>query len=225
MGWLRAKIRNHFGFSKRETNGTLVLIFLMVAALAIPAFLQFQPLSPEEVEQLNQQLQVLQSKPKPSLRKKSTKISVTKEPKKAFISRKRLDINQATKADLMTIKGIGPTFAKRILKYRKLLGGYISPQQYHEVYGLSEGVLKRIKNRSYIHPEFKPTTIPINSASYKTMIRHPYLSPPQVKNIMAYRNQHGHFISLTDVEKLALLNQKDLSRLSPYLDYSFCTKR
>ena len=58
-------------------------------------------------------------------------LSESQKPKELF-----LNLNQADSLALIEIKGIGPVFAKRIIEYRELLGGYYDKHQLLEVYGL-----------------------------------------------------------------------------------------
>lgn len=48
----------------------------------------------------------------------------------------QVELNSTDSIELIKIKGIGPVFASRIMKYRDLLGGYVSISQLQEVYGI-----------------------------------------------------------------------------------------
>ncbi|MCU0417802.1 MAG: helix-hairpin-helix domain-containing protein [Cytophagaceae bacterium] len=50
----------------------------------------------------------------------------------------KIDINQADSAAWVQLPGIGPVLSSRIVKYKKLLRGYVSVKQLKEVYGMSE---------------------------------------------------------------------------------------
>ena len=49
-----------------------------------------------------------------------------------------LELNSADSIQLLDIRGIGPVFASRIIRYRNLLGGYYVVTQLKEVYGMRE---------------------------------------------------------------------------------------
>src|SRR5665648_1161064 len=46
-----------------------------------------------------------------------------------------IDINSCDSATLVTLSGIGPVLSARIIKYRRLLGGFATTEQLKEVYG------------------------------------------------------------------------------------------
>jgi DNA uptake protein ComE-like DNA-binding protein len=65
-----------------------------------------------------------------------------------------LDINQATKEDLIKIFGIGPALSDRILKQKEILGGFVSMKQMGDIWGLSPEVIFSLNEH------FKVATLP-----------------------------------------------------------------
>ena len=57
----------------------------------------------------------------------------------------KLDINDATMEQLMTVKGIGETYAQRIISYRAEIGGLYTMEQLLDVKGIGEKRLESIK--------------------------------------------------------------------------------
>lgn len=64
--------------------------------------------------------------------------------KKAEKRNSIVDIATADSASLLSIRGIGPVFASRIIKYRDKLGGFYSVEQLLEVWGMKDSLLKII---------------------------------------------------------------------------------
>ena len=58
----------------------------------------------------------------------------------------KIEINNATREELMKIKGIGPVTAERILKYRKKSGKIKSLQELTNVKGIGSKTVEKIKN-------------------------------------------------------------------------------
>jgi len=61
-----------------------------------------------------------------------------------------IELNAADTTELKKLKGIGSYYAKLIIKYRNLLGGFHSIEQLLEVYTFKEETFEKIKNQIYI---------------------------------------------------------------------------
>lgn len=59
-----------------------------------------------------------------------------------------VDINTADKETLMTLNGIGESFAERIIDYREENGGFRSVQELTNIRGIGQGLLE--KNRDIL---------------------------------------------------------------------------
>lgn len=144
---------------------------------------------------------------------------VAKEPVslvKSETKSQSIDINKASIDELKKISGIGNFYATQIVKYRDKLGGYRSKDQLLEVYKMRKETVAElgdifIYNQGLIK-------IPINTATFKQLLSHPYLDYNQVKAIVNFREQHGAFSQLSDIENIHIFKGKDISRLLPYLD-------
>ena len=148
---------------------------------------------------------------KPKFEKKEfTTLTKPKEKPQKF------NLNEADTIQLEKIYGIGPALAKRIVKYRDKLGGFVSQEQLKEVYGLDTAVVKKIQAASYL-PDF-PTVkkINLNTADEKILAAHPYFGRKIASAIVAYRFQHGNFKSVDDLSRIPLIDKNNLGRLFPY---------
>lgn len=58
----------------------------------------------------------------------------------------RIDINQASAEELMTLPGIGKAKADSIISYRKQCGGFSSIEEIMQVEGIKEGLFNRMKD-------------------------------------------------------------------------------
>ena len=54
------------------------------------------------------------------------------------LNSEKIDLNTATKEQLMTVPGIGETYALRILEYREEVGGFWNINQLREVKGVGD---------------------------------------------------------------------------------------
>ena len=140
--------------------------------------------------------------------------------KKAFVKRvfQVVDINTADSAGLDEIKGIGGTFAVRILKYRERLGGFHHKEQLMEVYGLDSTKYQEIKDQISIS-SVALKVVNVNTAVFDDLKRNPYLSYKQINAIIQYRKQHGNYAGLSDLSKVLILNQGIIDKIAPYISF------
>ena len=136
------------------------------------------------------------------------------EYKKKYTS---FDLNLADTSQLQSLYGIGPKLAGRIIAYRQKLGGFVTPGQVSEVYGLDSAVVHLLKSRSFIDADFRPQQLNINSAEEREMARHPYIRPKMAKIIAAYRFQHGTFKEIDDLLHIEIMDSSRLDKLRPYV--------
>ncbi|QJW90432.1 helix-hairpin-helix domain-containing protein [Spirosoma taeanense] len=127
------------------------------------------------------------------------------------------DINTADTAQLIALKGIGSALAKRIVKFRDVLGGFISTEQFREVYGLDS--LAREELQKYGRIGSAPRRIPINTASAEDLDRHPFLSRRQAEIIVRYREQHGAYTSAESLKPIRILDAVTIGKIAPYLEF------
>ncbi len=63
--------------------------------------------------------------------------------------------------------------------------------------------------------------LPVNSCSFRELLRHPYLEYEDVKALVYYIDMEGRIGSLEDIRVNCLLADSTLDRIAPYLDYSY----
>jgi competence protein ComEA len=127
-----------------------------------------------------------------------------------------VELNSADSTQLETIRGIGPAFALRILKYRQRLGGFHSKEQLREIYGLDSAMFETLKDQVWVEGN-SIQKINVNTALFDDLKRSPYLSYKQINAIIQYRKQHGIYHSPEDLKKIAILNEEILRKIAPYL--------
>jgi competence protein ComEA len=130
----------------------------------------------------------------------------------------QVNLNRADSSDLLPLPGIGPVFAARIIKYRELLGGYVSLDQLREVYGLSAETVEMLKGRVLIEPSLV-RKINLNRITFRELLRHPYIQMEEVKRLMAYRDRTGSIESPEVITTNGLLADSTLRKIGPYLDW------
>ncbi|MEN8202221.1 MAG: helix-hairpin-helix domain-containing protein [Bacteroidota bacterium] len=128
-----------------------------------------------------------------------------------------ININRADSAQLLPLPGIGPVFAGRIIKYRNLLGGFVMVEQLSEVYGMKPETLDLISDRIVIDTSVV-RKIRIDSASFRDLLRHPYLDLDEVKTLVEYRDFKKDITSLGELRENHILEDSTLERIGPYFE-------
>ena len=137
-------------------------------------------------------------------------------PKKEAL--KVLDINQATKEDLMKISGIGDAISDRILLQKDSYGGFVSMDQMNDVWGLSPEVLASLNKYFKISSLPKIKKININNASIKELGQFPYFKYPISKNIVTYRSMNGD-LKIEDLANIKAFPVDKIKIIALYLEF------
>lgn len=127
-----------------------------------------------------------------------------------------IELNRADSADLVQLRGIGPVFATRIIKYRDLLGGFYSKSQLLEVYNFPAEILPGIEEH-ITTDTLLLKKVRINFAEFDELLRHPYLNKQQVQAILAYREKNGAFGNVAQIQQVPLLDHKTFMLIRPYI--------
>jgi DNA uptake protein ComE-like DNA-binding protein len=129
-----------------------------------------------------------------------------------------VEINSADSAALVSIRGIGPFFAKKMIKMRQRLGGFSSAGQLTECNILPDSVFQKISPFITVD-DSKMEKIPLNQASYKTLIQHPYFDENLVKVILNYRENHGPFTSPHQLKNIKILNKEKYEKIIKHFSF------
>ena len=125
-----------------------------------------------------------------------------------------LVLNTADSAALVTVPGIGPYFARKVIWYGERLGGYVSVDQLDEIEGFP------LDAKDYFVVENAcPEKLNINQLPLAALKRHPYINYFQAKAILDYRRLHGPIHSLDDLRLSKDFSPEAIARLTPYVEY------
>ena len=130
-----------------------------------------------------------------------------------------LDINHATKEDLIKIYGIGPALSDRILKQKELFGGFVSMKQMDDIWGLSPEVIENLNKYFRVTALPRIKKIDINNASIKELMLFPYFKYALAKSIVTYRSMNGDFKNSEDLTKINDFPIEKIDIISLYLEF------
>jgi competence protein ComEA len=283
----------YFNFSKREYNGLLVMIFILLAITIIPFF--FEDLLPENADPLSDSIAIRKLElvemelnnerhsrkpPRPvqlfsfdpnhtsaadwrrlglSPKQAAVLIRYTtkggrfrrkEDLKKMFVVSEKMyqrwslyirispsdssgfqrhtpqlfvkpkpvlvALNTADTIELDAVKGIGPAFARRIVKYREYLGGFYSKEQLKEIYQMDSIRYNEIKEQLVLD-KVALRMIYINRIEAGDLKYHPYLRYKQINAIIQFRKQHGNYSNIAELKKVVLLSAETVEKIAPYI--------
>jgi competence ComEA-like helix-hairpin-helix protein len=128
----------------------------------------------------------------------------------------KLEINTASIEDLENLKGIGPFFAKQIIKYRDRLGGFSSKEQILEVWKMTVETYDNLVPQIEIDKS-KIRKLKINDVTPEELKNHPYLNWSQVNSIIKMRAQRTNFNNINEIQESKLIDAETFEKLIPYL--------
>jgi hypothetical protein len=129
-----------------------------------------------------------------------------------------IELNRADSLDLLPLPGIGPVFASRIIKYRNLLGGFVSHDQLKEVYGLPPETVEMLRRRTKIDTSVV-RRIFLDSATFRELLRHPYFQLEMVRDLMEFRDLMGPIGSTESLKINNIVPDSVLVKIIPYLQW------
>ena len=129
-----------------------------------------------------------------------------------------VELNEADSSTLVTLYGIGPFYAQRIIEYRKRLGGFHSPEQLMEIPGIDStrygGVAKRVTADPLKIRRFR-----LDSAGKHFLINHPYIGAYAARGIILMREKMGkEFCTLENLVRERVISKEKADSLWPYVE-------
>lgn len=199
-------LKDYFYFTKDERRGVTALLVVIAVLFGVRIYLQWTVDSG--------QLTVNNCTSNSQLSTHDSPIGrITDSPKyKPYTKRTEKDVmvelNSADTLQLQELRGIGPGFARRIVKYREKLGGYYAKEQLMEVYGFTDSLYKQVSPHVTVDAS-KIQKLNINELGIAELKRHPYISFFEAKAIVEYRNslKSGRIESLDELAKLPDLKE------------------
>lgn len=207
-------LKEWFGYNRRERRATLMLTVIGLLVFS------FRFIVPEQAEEPSFTLIVTEAPimlPDSihPLTVRSGQASVHTQQKRKLI----IELNLCDSAELVKLPGIGPVLSARIVKFRAILGGFADKRQLLEVYGLPQDTYDIISSMVTVDTTLLKK-IEINSCEYRDLVRHPYLSPEDVKSLLYYREQMGSIENWGIIKENNLLTGEKTDLLRHYLSYN-----
>lgn len=154
--------------------------------------------------------------------KKSKSNSFTNGSYKDFSKKEKIeviDINKATKEDLMKIYGIGEAISDRILKQKEIFGNFVSMEQMQDIWGLSPEVIEELNKYFKISGTLTTNKIDINTISSRELTKFPYFKFAIAKEIVTYRSMNNGIKNIDDLTKIKGFPVDKIQIIALYLKF------
>lgn len=131
-----------------------------------------------------------------------------------------VNLNTADSTELVKVSGIGPSTARNIVKYRRLIYFFHSLDQLSEVWGIRPENQERMMPQLNLHGSTQHFPhIEVNVQDVNGLAQHKYLGFKEARLIVAYREQHGPYTSTKDLEQIHAIDKSLWIRLAPYIRF------
>lgn len=181
-------VKEYFSFTSGERRGIFVLFVIILLSIGIRISLPYFLANRAVVQNPNKNR--VKTEANDSSHKKYTEKSekVSNKGNKLPNTLRTVSINSCDTSTLETLPGIGPVLSRRIIKYRELLGGYYTKDQMLEVFGMTDENYNRFVKHITIDT-LKIRKLNLNTATFKEINAHPYISYEQTKAIFKLRSK------------------------------------
>jgi competence protein ComEA len=129
-----------------------------------------------------------------------------------------IDLNNCDSAALVSLPGIGPVLAARIIKYRHLLGGFASVEQLKEVYGIKPETYDIIESRVTADSSVVEK-INVNRADFREFSKLPYFEKYEITAVLKYRQLQGKITGIAELVENKIITQEKAEKVLPYLKF------
>ena len=130
-----------------------------------------------------------------------------------------ININDASKDDLMKIYGIGDAISDRILKQKEVFGSFASMDQMQDIWGLSPEVIIQLNSNFKVSGTSAINKIDINNISTKELTKFPYFKYALAKEIVTYRSMNNGIKNIEDLTKIKGFPVDKVNIIALYLKF------
>lgn len=165
-------LRRYFGFSRRETSGFVVLLALLLACLLLPPLLRPRLASYNPAAD-QRQLDALATEL--AAQRQARPAYASRYPRRTYPARVRVpqvalapfNPNAFTTTDWQA-HGLPEWLAKRLVKYRDVVGGFRAKEQIRKAYGLSDTTYARLAPYIQLPEQLPPREARTYASRYPT---------------------------------------------------------
>ncbi len=226
-------VKDYLSFNRSELRGVIMLLILLLLVASANQLLPEEKIVPSvNFPGLEKELKDFEA----GIRKAETGDSVNRakryraswpgktwdtsgSPKFPPVPVLKIDINRADTLELQRLRGIGPSYARRIVSYRSRLGGFISIRQLLEIWGVDTVLYNLIREHIIIASD-SVRKIDLNTVSFKDLLKHPYFPYEITRSLILYRQKNKIIKSLDELNSVEGINDSVFRKIRPYVRIS-----
>lgn len=126
------------------------------------------------------------------------------------------EVNTSDSIELQLVPGIGPSYARRIIKYRDMLGGFYTFDQLWEVYGMDSSRFYSLIEHCILDT-MAIKKVDLQTASFRELISHPYIDREMTIGLLELRDFADTLKSVAQIRKSHIIDPEKLQKVIPYL--------
>lgn len=128
-----------------------------------------------------------------------------------------VDLNSADSLELVSLFGIGPYYASKIMEYRERLGGYWSTEQLMEIRGIDAQRFSELVGQIVVDTTLIKK-IDLNRATIEQLNSHPYIGSYTARGIIRLRSMdNSKPIDIGELLNNRVIKENIALKLAPYL--------
>jgi competence ComEA-like helix-hairpin-helix protein len=230
---IQSVLKDYCTFNRKEQRGFFVLVTILTLLILSDVFISevipgkqvdFSSFA-KEIEVFQKEVRVMDSLEKEEKQKKynskyprffSGQADSIKSYSRQVKETLMIELNAADTFELQRLRGIGPSYAKRIVRYRERLGGYMQKSQLLEIFGMDTGRYNEIKEHLTVNPD-SVRRINLNTVTFKELLSHPYFPFEMTKCIMIYRKENKRFREAAELLKVKGISDSVFRKIKPYI--------
>ncbi|GGE20833.1 ComEA family DNA-binding protein [Psychroflexus salis] len=128
------------------------------------------------------------------------------------------NLNVATETQLQQISGIGQVLAKRIVRRRTKIGGFLNDIQLKDIWGLNYETRAKLLEEFTVKLKVEPKKIDINSASVVQLSEIPYFDYELAREIVHFIKVRQGISSFEELSKIYDFPSDKIDRIKLYLE-------
>lgn len=150
-------------------------------------------------------------------------VDISPKEKKTYIKNERplkvMDINEALEEDLIKVYGIGPYYAKAILRRRADLGAFVSMEQMDDFKEFSDEAKLGLKKSFKTESKPQVNKINVNTASLLQLSRFPYFNKEVARGILTQRSMNGRINRIDELLEISSFPVDKVKIIALYLEF------